>query len=172
MNAIDSIWRIVRRPEILSVFVVVFTADVVAGITIPTFSLYAVSLGASLALVGILTGAGGLTSIFASVPVGALSDARGRKVILSTGILIFSLTAFLYTIAPTPILLLPARILASLGLVSVFMVGIAYVGDRVSRQERGLAVGLYTTAMGLGFTVGPALGGFVSAKYGYRASYR
>ena len=172
MRELRSLWALVRRPEILAVLFVVFAADVVAGIIVPTFSLFAVSMGASLAMVGILTGAAGFTSIFASLPVGALSDSHGRKNILSGGILIFAVTSLLYTLVPTPLLLLPIRIVASLGIVSVFMVGIAYIGDLVTRQERGLAIGLYTTAMGLGFALGPALGGLVAARYGYSTSYR
>ena len=63
-------------------------------------------------------------------------------------------------------------VLASLAGVSVFFIGVAYLGDIVTKHERGLAIGLYTTCMGLGFTVGPFIGGRVAEAYGYRASYQ
>ena len=171
MKDLKSLRTILIRPEIVSICLVVFMADLVAGIVVPTFSLYATSLGASLALVGALTGMAGLTSIFASLPIGMLSDVQGRKKIIVGGMFLFALSSFLYTIVPNPLLLFPIRVLASLGMVAVFMVGVAYVGDVVEREERGLALGLYSTGMALGFTIGPAVGGFVAEQFGYRASY-
>jgi MFS family permease len=49
--------------------------------------------------------------------------------------------------------------------------GSAYVGDIVEPDERGLAFGLYTTSMGLGFTVGPLFGAAVETRFGIRVSY-
>ncbi|MEZ4680630.1 MAG: MFS transporter [Caldilineaceae bacterium] len=149
-----------------------FSADLVMGIIVPTFSLFATSLGASLALVGALTGMSGLTSIVVAVPIGVLSDQRGRKVIIVAGMALFSLSSLLYTVVPSPLWLFPVRVVGSLGLAAVFMIGVAYIGDITTRSERGLALGLYSTAMALGFTIGPALGGLVAERYGYAASYR
>ncbi|MBV7331201.1 MFS transporter [Chloroflexi bacterium TSY] len=172
MNELHNLRKVLVKPDILSICLVVFCADIVMGMIVPTFSLFATGLGASLALVGALTGMMGLTSIFASVPVGVLSDLQGRKKIIVAGMLLFALSSFLYTVVPNPLLLFPVRILASLGAAAVFMVGVAYVGDVVPRPERGPALGLYSTAMALGFTIGPAIGGLVAERYGYGASYR
>ena len=161
----------ILRKEVVAICGTVFMADVVSGIVLPSFSLYAASIGASLTLIGVLSGVAGLTAILSSVPIGAISDARGRKNVISVGMLLFTASSFLYTIVPTPIFLVPVRVLAGLAMVSTFSIGIAYVGDVVTKHERGVAVGLYTTSMGLGFAVGPALGGLVAAAYGYQASY-
>ncbi|MBI1801004.1 MAG: MFS transporter [Chloroflexi bacterium] len=45
------------------------------------------------------------------------------------------------------------------------------MGDVVSREEQGIAFGLYTTAMGLGFGVGPLVGAAVAVGFGIAASY-
>lgn len=142
------------------------------GIIVPTFSLFATELGASFALVGILTGMSGIASIFAAVPIGIFSDRWGRKNIILAGMIFFALTTFLYTVVPDPVLLIPIRILASFGLVGVFMVGIAYVGDVAAPDERGIALGLYSTGMALGFTMGPLIGGLIAERYGYNVTYR
>jgi len=164
--------QVLRKKEVLALCAMIFTADVYSGITFPTFSLYAQSLGASLALIGALSGVAGLTRIFSAVPVGMISDSKGRKNVLSAGMLLSALSAFLYTVAPNPYFLFPIRVLGSLAGVSVFFIGVAYLGDIVAKQERGLAIGLYTTCMGLGFAVGPFIGGRVAEAYGYRASYQ
>jgi DHA1 family multidrug resistance protein-like MFS transporter len=164
--------RRILRGEVLALCCMIFTADIVSGIVSPTFSLYARSLGASLTLIGMLSSIVGLTRIFASVPVGMLSDARGPKNVLSGGMLLFVVSSLLYTVAPSPYLLLPIRVVAGLAMVSTFFVGVAYLSGIVAEDERGIAIGLYATAMGLGFTVGPLVGGRVAMMHGYRASYR
>ncbi|MEZ4622003.1 MAG: MFS transporter [Caldilineaceae bacterium] len=172
MTTVHALRNILTKPAILSICLVAFSADLVMGIIVPTFSLFATSLGASLALVGALTGMSGLTSIVVAVPIGVLSDQRGRKVISVAGMALFSLSSLLYTVVPSPLWLFPVRVVGSLGLAAVFMIGVAYIGDITTRSERGLALGLYSTAMALGFTIGPALGGLVAERYGYAASYR
>lgn len=172
MPLIRRTYAVLRQPEIFAICLVVFIADLVMGIIVPTFSLFATNLGASLALVGTLTGMSGIASIFASVPVGVLSDKLGRKRVISAGMLFFALSSFLYTVVPDPVLLIPVRILASFGLVGVFMVGVAYVGDVVDGPDRGVALGLYSTGMALGFTIGPFLGGIIAERFGYNITYQ
>jgi len=171
-TAFANLMTLLRRREILAICAVVFMADVQMGIVASTFSLYAGSLGASPALIGALTGFVSLIAMGAALPMGVLSDHRGRRNVIAGGMLCFVFAPWLYTLAPNAWWLFPTRALASLGALAVFMVGAAYLGDIVTRQERGLAVGIFATAMSLGFTVGPALGGLVAARYGYHASYQ
>jgi len=168
----QSLSQILKRKEVLALCSMILTADIVSGIVSPTFSLYATSLGASFALIGILSAVVGLTRILSSVPIGVIADAKGRKNILSVGMLLHATATFLYTVAPNPYILLPIRILSGWAIISTFFMGVAYLGDVVAPRERGLAIGLYTTFMGLGFTVGSALGGALVAAYGYSVCYR
>lgn len=165
-------WRTLLRTEVLAICFVVFCADVVTGMVTATFSRFATNLGASVALVGALTGFMALVSIFLALPLGLLSDRVGRRWVVAGGMLCFALSNVLYTLAPNPYWLFPVRILAAVAMFAVFMMGMAYLGDVVSDGERGLAVGLYSTSMGLGFTVGPALGGLLAEQYGYATAYR
>ena len=165
-------WRTLLRTEVLAICFVVFCADVVSGMVTATFSRFATNLGASVALVGALTGFMALVSIFVALPMGLLSDRLGRRWVVAGGMLGLALSNLLYTLAPSPYWLFPVRMLAALAMFAVFMMGMAYLGDVVSDSERGLAVGFYSTSMGLGFTVGPALGGLLAESYGYAAAYR
>lgn len=170
MSLSVSLRRVLRR-DILLLCAVVFAADVVLGILSPTFSLFANSLGASLTLVGILSSTAGLTQFFTSVPLGALSDRQGRKTVLVLGLLGFALAMFSFAIAPNPWFLFPGRVLIGLGTTAVFWIGVAYLGDIITAEERGPAFGVYTTAMGLGFTLGPLLGALVERQSSVRVSY-
>jgi len=166
-----STLRGILRREIVILCLVVFLADVVAGIVSPTFSLYAKSLGVSVVVIGALGGVMGLTQILASVPIGMLSDAHGRKTVISAGLIFFAASSLLYTIVPNVYLLFPYRILAGLALIATFFVGMAHIGDIVTKQERGVAIGVYSTALALGFTVGPIIGGTLASAFGYAVSY-
>lgn len=166
------IWRTLIRTDVLAICAVVFLADVIMGMIFATFSLFATSLGASVALVGLLTSFMGLISIGSAVPIGILSDQVGRRRVITGGMLLFALANLLYTLAPNPYWLFPARFFMAIGAIAVFMMGMAYLGDVVSDQERGLAVGLFSTSMGLGFTVGPALSGLLVAAAGYQLAYQ
>lgn len=162
--------RVLRR-EVLAVCAMIFTADVVSGILSPTFSLYAQTLGASLALIGALSSISGLTQLVSSMLIGMLSDRTGRKLVLTLGMLCFAATMAIFALSPNAYWLLPGKVLAGLAQVATFTMGIAYVGDVVQPEERGLAYGLYTTAMGTGFAVGPLLGSAVASRFGVSGSY-
>lgn len=166
-----STLRGILRREIVILCLVVFLADVVAGIVSPTFSLYAKSLGVSVVVIGALGGVMGLTQILASVPIGMLSDAHGRKTVISAGLIFFAASSLLYTIVPNVYLLFPYRILAGLAMIATFFVGMAHIGDIVTKQERGVAIGVYSTSLALGFTVGPIIGGTLASAFGYAVSY-
>lgn len=171
MQTLINLWQLFKQPAVLAICAVVFIADVMAGFVVPTLPLYATSLGASVALVGALTAVVSLVAIFAALPIGVWSDAQGRKRVIVIGMLIFVLSCVLYTLAPNAYWLLPARMLAGIAALCVFSVSTAYVGDVVRRGQRGLVIGLYSAAMGLGFAIGPAVGGVIAERAGYRVSY-
>ena len=54
---------------------------------------------------------------------------------------------------------------------AVFQIGTAHLGDITEPGQRSFAFGLYATAMGLGFTIGPLLGGLVAEQAGTRMAY-
>lgn len=167
-----NLQQLLRNKELLALCFMIFTADIVSGIVSPTFSLFATSLGASLAFIGILSSVVGLTRILSSVPIGVIADAQGRKNVLSAGMLFHASSTFLYALAPNPTLLLPIRILTGWAIISTFFMGVAYLGDIVTPRLRGPAIGLYTTFMGMGFTIGSLAGGALAANYGYAVCYR
>ncbi len=169
--SLRSALRGLLRRDVLTICLVVFTADVVGGILWPTFSLYAQGLGASLSFIGALSSITGLTQLVTSMPIGVLSDKHGRKRVLMLGMLAFALATATFALAPNAYFLIPGRVLFGVAGVATFFIGAAYVGDIVTYHERGLAFGLYATAMGLGFGVGPLLGAAVTVSYGVPASY-
>ncbi|MCA9834466.1 MAG: MFS transporter [Thermomicrobiales bacterium] len=169
--ATQSTLRGLLRLEVLAICLVVFCADIMSGILTSTFSLYAENLGASVVFIGVLASINGLTGLLVSVPMGILSDRVGRVKILTLGLGSFSLAMFLMAIAPSPAFLIPGRFLLGIAMIGSFLIAAAHLGDIVSSAERGLAFGLLTTSMGLGFAVGPLLGGIVADHGGLSSAY-
>jgi MFS family permease len=157
--------------EVAALCLVIFLADVVAGIIIPSFSLYARDLGVSLALLGAINTLGGITQLGASIPLGVFSDRIGRTRVVMVGLSAFLLAMLAFAVADGPWMIAVGRVLQGIAVVATFQIGAAYLGDITAPGQRAVAFGSYTTAMGLGFTVGPLVGGAIAEEWGARESY-
>ncbi|MGQ9492785.1 MAG: MFS transporter [Anaerolineae bacterium] len=171
MSDLRTSLRKVLRKDVLTICLVIFCADIMSGIVSPSFSLYARQLGASLTFIGILSSTVGVTRLVVSMPFGLLSDRVGRKTVVTLGMVSFAIALALFAIAPNAYFLLIGRIIDGIAMVCTFLIGAAYVSDITASEERALAFGLYSTAMGLGFTVGPLVGAAVAVHYGISGSY-
>jgi len=163
--------RSVLRGQVLAICVVLFLADILAGIVGATFSLYAEDLGASVFFIGVLTSLTGLTALLGSIPLGILSDRIGRARVLLLGLISYAVAMASFAAAPSAVMLVPGRLILGVAMVGSFWIAAAYLGDIVRPEERGIAFGLSTTAMGLGFAVGPIIGGFLADAVSLRWAY-
>jgi DHA1 family tetracycline resistance protein-like MFS transporter len=107
--------------------------------------------------------------LFAPI-VGNLSDRYGRRPVLLLSLLGFGIDYLVLALAPTYGWLFIGRIIAGMTGAS-FTTATAYIAD-VSPDEttRAKNFGLVGAAFGLGFVLGPALGGFL-ATWGIRAPF-
>jgi DHA1 family tetracycline resistance protein-like MFS transporter len=97
----------------------------------------------------------------ASPLLGALSDRFGRRPILLNSLFVAGLDYLLMAFAPSLTLLFVGRILS--GLTSAcFTVAMAYIADISTDESRAKNFGMVGAAFGLGFIVGPALGGLLT----------
>ena len=171
MSRVSDTYRRLLRREVVDICIFIFIADVVTGVQIPVFPLYATKLGASLGLLGFITATLGLTRLASALPIGVLSDRIDRKTVLVGGMVTFAVAFILYALAPSPAWLVLPRVGQGLAMVATFPMGIAYIGDVVEPRDRGAAIGVYTAAMGSGFAVGPIIGSWLGSVYGYPSAY-
>jgi multidrug resistance protein len=148
-----------RRLPLL--FLTVFVDLVGFGIILPLLPFYAVRFGASGAVVGLLVTVYSVAQFFMAPLWGRLSDRYGRRPILLLGLLGSSLAYLVFAWAGTVAVLFLSRILAGFG-GSTIPVAEAYIADVTPPERRAGNMGLIGAAFGLGFTVGPALGGILS----------
>src|SRR6185295_10699506 len=101
--------------------------------------------------------------------VGNLSDRYGRRPIILCSLLGFSIDYIFMALAPTYGWLFVGRIIAGITGAS-FTTGAAYIADISTPETRAKNFGMIGAAFGLGFIIGPALGGLL-AGWGIRAPF-
>ncbi len=101
-----------------------------------------------------------LMQFLASPLLGALSDRWGRRSILLVSLCIAGFDYILMAYAPTMEILFIGRILSGLTGANI-TVAMAYVADISDDKNRSSNFGLVGAAFGLGFIIGPAIGGLV-----------
>ncbi|NBV30459.1 MAG: MFS transporter, partial [Chitinophagaceae bacterium] len=106
--------------------------------------------------------------LFAPV-LGNLSDQFGRRPILLLSLFGFSINYLLLAWAPSFLWLIIGRIVAGVAGSSVSTAG-AYIADVSTESTRAKNYGMVGAAFGLGFIIGPAVGGLV-ASLGVRAPF-
>ncbi len=106
--------------------------------------------------------------IFASV-MGGLSDKFGRRPIILASLIGFSINFLIQAIAPNIFWLFVGRIFSGITGASI-TTATAYIADVSTEKDRAKNFGLIGVAFGLGFIIGPVLGGFLG-HYGARVPF-
>ncbi len=105
------------------------------------------------------------------VPFGRIADIYGRKRIFSYGILIYTVSCLLLAISPSAVTLISLRFLEGIGSAMILGTGIAILTSVFPIGERGKALGINVTAVYLGLSLGPFLGGFLTQHLGWRSIF-
>lgn len=107
---------------------------------------------------------------FVCAPIlGGLSDRFGRKPVLLLSLFGLGLDYLFHAFAPTVFWLLVGRIIAGIFGAS-FTVATAYMADISKPEEKAKNFGLIGAAFGLGFIIGPAIGG-IAAQWGVKMPF-
>ncbi len=130
------------------------------GIIIPLIPFYAQRFASGPAGIGILLSSFSVMQFASSPYLGRISDVRGRKPILLFSILTSMASFFFFTFANSYLVLLLSRIVA--GLASEGAVAQAYIADVTTKEERSSGLGKVGAAVGIGFILGPVIGGLLS----------
>jgi len=108
---------------------------------------------------------------FIVMPImGGLSDRFGRRPVILISLAAFSFDYLIMAIAPSVGILLVARIFAG-AFAATFSTANAYIADVSPPEKRAANFGLMGAAFGIGFVIGPALGGIIGEAFGPRAPF-
>lgn len=101
--------------------------------------------------------------------VGNLSDRFGRRPILLVSLFVAGINYLIMGFAETLLLLFIGRIISGLGASSMSTCN-AYIADITPAHERATRFGLIGAAFGMGFVIGPVIGGFLG-EFGTRMPF-
>src|SRR5438128_2416712 len=157
------------RSRLGVIFLTVLIDLIGFGIIMPILPLYAQRFGAQ----GI--GYGALVFIFSAMQfvatalLGRLSDRIGRRPILLTTMVFNAAGYVLFALAPSYALLFVARVISGFASGNISAAQ-AYVADITSPAERARGMGTIGAAFGIGFVLGPMIGGLADHYPGHLAA--
>ena len=149
------------RSALFVLFGVVFINLVGFGIVVPLLPFYGQTLDAPPWQVALMFSAYSLGQFFAEPFWGRLSDRIGRKPVLLITVSANALGYLMLAFAPNIWLAIGIRLFTGLGAGNVSTIQ-GYVADVTPPEKRAGRMGLIGAAFGLGFIVGPGLGGLLT----------
>ncbi|MBF0345080.1 MAG: MFS transporter [Nitrospirae bacterium] len=142
----------------------------------PVLPLYSLSLGISVAGIGVVSAVSSFTGIVASVPSGMMAERIGKKRMLTVATLIFSTAPFLYLLVSNVWQLVMVRLYHGLA-TAIFMPVALSMVSATFNKERGEKIGWFSTSTLLGRFIAPMAGGGIiglmsfNPRMGYKVVY-
>ena len=156
------------------ILITVFLDMIGFGIIIPVLprlieEVGQVSLGEAAVIGGWMAGAYSAAQFLLGPLLGNLSDRLGRRPLLLLAIFGLGADFLLQAFAPTLEWLFVGRLLAGVCGAS-WVIANAYIADVTAPEDRAKAFGMIGAACGLGFVIGPAMGGLLG-QFGPRVPF-
>jgi len=149
----------------------IFSSMVGIGIIAPLLPIYAKNLGATGIWIGVIFAGYAISRTVILPFAGRLSDRRGRKLIITGGLLIFAVTSFAYVLAHDVFSLLVIRLLQGGASAFVQPVAQAYIGDLAPEGEEGKWMGFFNATFLVGWGCGPLMGGILTDYFGMNSAF-
>jgi MFS transporter, DHA1 family, tetracycline resistance protein len=156
-----------RKAALAFIFVTVLIDMLAFGMIIPVLPILVQNfVGGSAArgaeIYGLFGTAWALMQLIFSPVQGSLSDHFGRRAVILISCTGLGLDFILMALAPNLWWLLVGRIISGIAAASFSTAG-AYISDVTPPEKRAASFGIIGAAFGIGFVLGPALGGLLGA---------
>ena len=138
----------------------------------PAFLLVGYSVQMQYLIAGLVTALFGLMQFFSAPILGELSDVYGRKRLLTVGVAVLAVSQMLFglgiQIASIGLILFSRAVAGIAG--GNFSIAQASIADVTDPKDRAKNFGLIGAAFGIGFILGPVLGGLIASSTGNAAA--
>ena len=155
------------RRSLLALFVagLLFWASICS--LLPTLPLYVQEVAGTKQQIGMVMGSFAIGLLLCRPILGKLADDRSRKLVLLIGVAVVAIAPLGYLVVKSIPLLIMLRAFHGIS-IAAFTTGFtALVADLSPPKQRGELIGYMGLAYPIGSAIGPAIGGFVQAEYGY-----
>lgn len=132
------------------------------GIIIPILPIFTKELGAADYQIGLIAMIYPIMNFLFAPLWGTLSDRHGRRPIILISVFITGMAYIVFSQASTLPILFMSRLLSGIGSANI-SVAQAYITDTTTPQERTKTLGFLGAAFGIGFIIGPTIGGYLKS---------
>ena len=160
-----------NRKVFSTLFLAVFSVTLGVGLVVPLLPVYAYELGATGLYIGFIFGAFSLSRTLFLPLFGRLSDLKGRKPFLTTGLLAYFLVSIAYVWSRDVNFFILIRFIQGIASAMILPVAQAYVGEITPKHKEGFMMGLFNVSLYAGLSIGPLLGGMVKDTFGIQSSF-
>lgn len=154
-----------------TLFFSILAAVMGVGIVVPLLPVYAHDLGASGVYIGLIFGAFSLSRTFLLPYFGRLSDQKGRKPLIVTGLFAYALVSIAFIFSETVETLILLRFLQGIASAMIMPVSLAYVGDITPVGREGFSMGLFNMSVFIGLSIGPLMGGVIKDRFSLQGAF-
>lgn len=112
-----------------------------------------------------------LSSAVLLVPFGKLADIIGRRKMLLFGNILFTLSTILCAVSFSPTMLIASRVLQGIGSAMILSSGMAIIISAFPPEKRGTIIGWNTTAVYVGLSAAPLMGGLLTKTLGWQSLF-
>ena len=154
-----------------TLFFSIFAAVTGVGLVVPLLPVYAHDLGASGFYIACIFGAFSLSRTFFLPYFGSLSDKKGRKWLIATGLLSYAIVSVTFLFAKNIELLIGIRLLQGVASAMILPVTQAYIGDITPSGQEGWVMGLFNMSVFFGLSLGPLMGGVINDVFSLNAAF-
>lgn len=162
------------RPGVVFILITVLIDSMGIGLIIPVMpalirEVQGTGIASAVLWGAVLSGSFAIMQFFFGPFLGSLSDRFGRRPILLTSLVVLALDYLVMAVAGSIWLLIAGRIVGGITAATQSTAN-AYMADISRPDEKAANFGLIGAAFGMGFVLGPAIGGFL-AEFGTRAPF-
>ena len=150
------------RKQLFTLYFNIFLIFLGIGLVIPVLPVYLKDLGLKGSDLGILVAAFALAQMIISPFGGGLADKLGKKLIICIGLVLFSISEFMFAVGHSFTILVISRVLGgfSAGMVMPGVTGL--IADISPSQDKAKNFGYMSAIINSGFILGPGFGGFLA----------
>lgn len=159
------------RKIFIVLFFSIFSTITGVGIVVPLLPVWAHNLGASGFYIGMIFGAFSLSRTFLLPFFGYLSDKKGRKPFIVSGLFAYALISIAFIYAKDTDTLVAIRFIQGIASAMIMPVTQAYIGEITPHGREGFFMGLFNLSTFLGLSLGPLAGGIINDQFSLNAAF-